>query len=513
MDDPLKKLIERRHPEYKGRLAHWDFVESTYEGGRDWFVQNIFRYLKEGDNEFEERVKRAYRFNHTREVIELVDKYLFKMAVTRREDDAPEAVKSFWKRSTLNDLDINAYARRISKLASIYGRPWVVVDSKPFEGVATKADERSGGVRIYSYVVRPQQVLDMSYDEQGSLNWILIHEVGRDDEDPLTSTGAVINRFRLWDKSDWRLYEIVKPKGRGKPSVELVDEGTHGLGRVPVFPADNTISEELYTSVGLVDDISYLDRAVANYLSNLDAIIQDQTFSQLAIPAQSLVRDEKAPASKAVEMGTKRVFTYDAEGGGAPMFLSPDVKQAELILKAIMKIINEIYHSVGLSGERTKDDNGGGADNSSGVAKGYDFERTNSLLASKADSLEKIENRLVELVMAWAGDTTELGRPLVAYPEDFDTRGLHDEFEIAARLQLLNAPEGVRREQMASLVDKLFPGLSDEDKGKLETELKSWPPEDLLAGLGAQGKPGTPGQAGPVKAAGNQRVAAELTAT
>ena len=513
MEDPLKKLIARRHPEYEGRVAHWNFVESTYEGGRDWFVENIFRYLKEGDTEFGERVKRAYRFNHTRDVIELVDKYLFKMDVTRREEDAPDSVKRFWKEATLNNLDINSYARRISKMSSIYGRPWVVVDSKPFEGVATKADERSGGVRIYSYVVRPQQVLDMSYDEQGSLNWILIHEVGRDDADPMTSSGAIVNRFRLWDKQTWRLFEIVKPKGRGKPSVELVDQGTHDLGRVPVFAADNTISEELYVSTGLVDDVAYLDRAVANYLSNLDAIIQDQTFSQLAIPAQSLIREDKDPAAKAVEMGTKRVFTYDAEGGGAPQFLSPDVKQAELILKAIMKIINEIYHSVGLSGERTKDDNGGGADNSSGVAKGYDFERTNSLLASKADSLEKIENRLVELVMAWSGDKDEPERPLVSYPDNFDTRGLHDEFEIAARLQLLSAPEGVRREQMGSLVEKLFPGLSEEDKDKLETELKSWPPEELLPGLGSQGKPGTPGSAGPVKAAGNQRVAAELTAT
>ena len=48
-------------------------------------------------------------------------------------------------------------------------------------------------------------------------------------------------------------------------------------------------SESPYFSPSLIDDIAYLDRAVANYLSNLDAIIQDQTFSQLAIPVQSLL--------------------------------------------------------------------------------------------------------------------------------------------------------------------------------------------------------------------------------
>jgi hypothetical protein len=49
----------------------------------------------------------------------------------------------------------------------------------------------------------------------------------------------------------------------------------------------------------------------------------------------------------------------------------------------ISKIINEIYHSVGLAGERTKEDNSQGIDNSSGVAKAYDFERVNALLAPR----------------------------------------------------------------------------------------------------------------------------------
>jgi hypothetical protein len=43
-----------------------------------------------------------------------------------------------------------------------------------------------------------------------------------------------------------------------------------------------------HISTPLIADIAYLDRAAANYLSNLDAIIQDQTFSQLVIPAEAL---------------------------------------------------------------------------------------------------------------------------------------------------------------------------------------------------------------------------------
>lgn len=515
MEDVLKKLIERRHPLYEEMAEHWNFAESTYEGGRSWFAANIFQYVKEGPEEFAKRVQRAYRFNHTREVVDLVNKYLFKMDVVRREKEAPAAVKKFWAKATRDGLDIHSQAKQISKLSSIFGRPWIVVDSTFRPRLAengtpilpvSRADAQRANAEVYSYIVRPQQVLDMSYDESGGLNWILIHEVARDDADPKTSSGNLINRFRLWTRNDWTLYEARRE--RRKVVVVEVDSGVHGLGQVPVFPADNTPSDEKYAAPGLIDDIAYLDRAVANYLSNLDAIIQDQTFSQLAMPAQGLLPGEDGHA-KLVEMGTKRIFTFDGEAKTAPYYLTPDVKQAELIMSTILKIINEIYHSVGLSGERTKDDNGGGIDNASGVAKGYDFERTNSLLVSKADSLERVENKLVELVCLWAGEDVPEDA-LVRYPDNFDTRGLYDEFEIGARLTLLNAPDGVRREQMKLLIKKLFPALGSEDLDKLYNELKDWPIDPLeVAGKLGQA-PGT--AVGPVKAAGAQRVAKEMAA-
>ena len=31
MTDEIKKLLESRHPEYEEHLAHWKFLEETYE--------------------------------------------------------------------------------------------------------------------------------------------------------------------------------------------------------------------------------------------------------------------------------------------------------------------------------------------------------------------------------------------------------------------------------------------------------------------------------------------------
>lgn len=543
MDEIQKKLkafISRRHPEYSKLLPHWTFMRACYEGGRSWFGENIFRYIKEGDQEYTDRVKRCYRFNHTREVVDLVDKYIFKMQVTRNEHDASDSVKRFWTNATLDNLSINDLIKQISKLTSIYGRIWVVTDTTKSEEVATKADEKAGKARVYTYLVTPENVCDMSYDDENVLNWILIHEQVRDDEDPIESSGEMIDRFRLWERNQWTLFTLRKKSGAagvidGSETQEFIrriaelarrgetgELGTinpngksyefevdvqgpfpHGFDGVPVFAANHIVGHDLYASSSLIDDVAYLDRAVANYLSNLDAIIQDQTFSQLIMPAQGIVPGEDG-YDKLLEMGTKRIFTYDGEGGKEPKYISPDVKQAELVLSVISKIINEIYHTVGLAGERTKEDNSVGIDNSSGVAKAYDFERVNSLLAAKADSLEVVENRLVDFVMRWNGEDNQAQEKLVGYPDDFDVRGLYDEFEIAARLSLIEAPDSVRRQQMEAVIDKLFPQLGKDLKEKMLSELKSWPPEpvDLMTGA--------PGQGGSISKAGKNSLANKL---
>lgn len=469
----LRLLVDRRHPEYLENIDHWKFLKDTYEGGREWFKTNVFRYIKEGDKEFADRLARCYRFNHTREVVDLVNKYLFKQSITRSAD-APASVQAFWKRATKNGLTIRDLARQASKCASISGRIGIVVDNSAKGRLISKADEKAADIHTYAYIVGPEQLLDYSYDDDGSLRWVLIQESLRDDADPFVSSGVEMPRFRLWTKTGWELYEE-KLVARQRV-IALVGADTHDLGEVPVVLFDNMIGDEDYEAPSLIDDIAYLDRAVANYLSNLDAIIQDQTFSQLVMPAQNMLPGEDAYA-KMVEMGTNRIFLYDGEGGNKPEYISPDPKQAQMILAVINKIINEIYHTVGLAGERTKQDNATGIDNSSGVAKAYDFERVNALLAAKADSLEVLENKVARLVAKWNGEESQMADSVVSYPDNFDTRGLYDEFDISARLMLLMAPDTVRQHQMEILIDKLFPQLAKDLKVTMLADLKKWPPD------------------------------------
>ncbi|WP_051258865.1 hypothetical protein [Chitinibacter tainanensis] len=488
--EQISTISKRRHPEYAKLIKHWGFLRETYEGGREWFKKHIFTYHKEGKHEFRQRIARAYRFNHTKEVSDLVNKYLFKK-LPERATDAPEFVKAFWKSVNGSGLGIDEFMRQGSLLSSIGGRVAIVVDSRVGAETpkpANLAEEKQLGNTVYAYFVSVEDILDFAWDEAGELSWVLLREHGRDDADPFTSSGLVHERFRLWTKNNWYL---IKPEldSKGAPTGNFtVDGGEVSIGKVPVVFLDHMISHvRSYSSPGLIDDIAYLDRAVANYLSNLDAIIQDQTFSQLVMPAQGLLPGDEG-YSKLVDAGTKRVFTYDGEHGGEPKYISPDAKQANVILDVISKIINEIYHSVGLAGERTKSDNSMGIDNSSGVAKAFDFERVNALLVSKADALELAENQICRLVSAY--HSKEVSENLVTYPETFDTRGLVDELDIATRLQDLDAPDELRRHQLERLVDKLYPQLSVVKRKKIIDAIeKDWP-KSLVSLPGFGGKSG-----------------------
>ena len=482
----MKALIKRRHPGYDCNLNHWEFCEDTYEGGREWFEKNIHKYLKEGLKEYSDRLCRSYRFNHTKEVVQLVTKYIFKQGVIRNMDDTSSALKDFWDQATLDGSSVDVFMKRVSDWTSINGRVWVAVDSKAPKGLLTKADEVSGKARIYTYLVEQEDMLDFSRDEWGKLNWVLYRIPYRDDTDPIESKGEVRDRYMLWTREEFFVLEERKdPSKSGKKSVVVVvRQGPNELGEVPLFHVDHLENDEHYAPPGLIDDIAYLDRAVANYLSNLDAIIQDQTFSQLVMPAQGILPGEEG-YDKLLEMGTKRIFLYDGESQHGPEYLTPDAAQAAMIVSVIKMIIGEIYHSIGMAGERTKQDNAMGIDNSSGVAKAYDFDRMNALLAAKADMLERAECRLSYLVKRYAGemDAAPAGIPshdeslenLIKYPDSYDVRGLPDEFDIASNLALLDAPDELRRHQMSVLVEKIFPRLAKDLKEKIEKELKSWP--------------------------------------
>jgi hypothetical protein len=191
------RAISRIHPKYSEHKKIWEFLLSSYIGGEKYVDANLFQYIKEGNQEFDERKKRSYRENHTKRIVDLIISYLFKAQPTRTITN--QLLLDFYDNVDGQGTPMHQKLKYFSSMASVLGRVYIVMDKRslpPEEKTGTHRDNLKE--KPYIYMVFPQQVLDVSFNEDGDLRWILFTESVRDDEDPFTSTGDVTTNYRLW---------------------------------------------------------------------------------------------------------------------------------------------------------------------------------------------------------------------------------------------------------------------------------------------------------------------------
>ncbi|NCD40752.1 MAG: hypothetical protein EOL88_01535 [Bacteroidia bacterium] len=455
------KLINRTHPEYATHKSVWDFLQSSYEGGMKYISNNLFQYIKEGNVEFDKRKERAYRENHTRRIVDLIISYLFKAQPTRVMTN--QLLIDFYDNVDGLGTPMHQKLKYFSSMASVLGRVYIVMDKRQLP-----EEERTGTQRDnlkekpYVYMVFPQNVLDISFDENGAIRWLLIKESIRDDEDPFESSGDVTSQYRLWTREGCFVFD------EGGEYVAEKSTPQTNLGVVPVIPLDGEEYSE-FCGASTVADVAYLDRAIFNNWSRLDVIVNDQTFSQLifpveALPMDSILDDEKLQ-EQFLTLSTKRIITYSGQAGMAPSYIAPDAGQAQFILDMVQAQIKQLYASMGLAGEVVSESKA-----ASGVSRSYDFDKLNKMLVTKATALEKAENLIVSLFSKWSGITIDDFK--VDYPDDFDVKSLSDEILIAQELTLLGVSERFNKEIMKRVAKKALPKIPPEILTEINEEIE-----------------------------------------
>jgi hypothetical protein len=235
--------------------------------------------------------------------------------------------------------------RDFSTFADVLGVLYIVVDKQrinPNQQTGTAVDNLIA--KPYIYMVLPQNMMDASFNPDGTIRWCLIRETYRDDEDPYNSTGEVVERFRLWEVGKWTLFNA---------QGGVIEQGETGLDVVPVIPFYNESTRDDFTCPSLVSDVAYIDKAIFNNWSRLDVIINDQTFSQLIMPVQGIVltEDDEEKQEQYIRIATNRILLYDVQAGVAPTYISPDASQANLILNTIQIQTKQLYSVLGLAQE------------------------------------------------------------------------------------------------------------------------------------------------------------------
>ncbi len=442
-----------KYSEYDDLAEAWDFYLQSYLGGIDYIEDNLFSYFKEGSTEFEERKDRAYRENHCRKIINIFNSYLFK-------ENPNRSISNKNTMAILDNIDgknhnINFFMADVNSYVSTLGRLYIMVD-RPKTEIKNNRDNLNPKNSPYAYMIFPQNVLDISFDNNGNINWMFVRETYRDDANPFKIKDEEY-RYRLWQKNGWMLFD---------KNGALIDEGILTLGYIPCIIIDNEDGNSLYNGRSDIEDIAYIDRSIFNNWSRIDTIVNDQTFSQLIFPIEGFSADvlqNTKLMEQYLTVGTKRVLLYSAQAGTTPEFISPDATQADFILDLVKSQTNQLYSLLGLSGEVAKESTA-----ASGISKSYEFDKLNKKLAGKTTRLQSAEIQMINIIQDYLGVSSEFS---VTYPSEFDTRSLFEEIAIAKDLATLNISNTFSKEMYSNIVNKLFANSDDKIKNTIKKEI------------------------------------------
>ncbi len=458
--DKLTEAIRRKRSEFSRVEPGYQFFEESYKGGIDYVSsRNLHKHAFEDEDSFDERKARAFFYNYSAPIVNAYNSFIYRQEIKRDYGVLKDDVL-FQKFLTNADRQGNSYeevVRKSSKWSSVKGIEYWIID-KPSNTANNKKQELDQALFPYLVRVDASNVWDWGLDEFGNLLWVKIRETVSDQED-FKKQGKAIEQFRVWYRDRWELY-IIDMEGKER-KARLDSEGLHPIGEVPLVCVCHS-SEEPMLGMSLLNDIAYVNRALFNWCSLLDEILYRQTFSQFIFPEDP----ENPQGDKA--LGTAKGLGFPPEATHPPSFISPDSSQATVLITQIEKGVEEIYRLATLRGAI------GVTEQSSGVARAYDFMITNTNLANKAINMEEAEMKAIDFWYRWQNpDSKKEPEHMIEYPRDFDIKSLEDEIANALEAQTLKISNRFMELLKERIVKKMLPRLARKDMDLILEELEA----------------------------------------
>jgi len=390
----------------------------------------LIKHPRETDEKYSSRKKLAYYPNFTKKVLNAYISHLFKEPVNRDTAGSTELEK-FWNKTNLKGESIDKTMKKYSALANVVGTLFLIVDRKPVKAL-TRAEDLLN--TPYLVLKLPTEVVDYSVDQSGQIEWIVFSEIITSKRFKGEKENKI--RFRYFDKESWQVL-----KGTSLLDAVIEMEGKHNLGIVPVVQlySEDPIEESEIFGTSRIFEIAKTNHRLYNALSELDEILRSQTFSILTIPAKEPTDREQY---ENMTLSTENGLFYDPEYGGKPEFIAPPTNPTEAYEKRIAELINYIYKLASL--EFT------GGVQKSGVAMAFDFQETNSSLASLAGNIEEAEYQIIDIVGRWFDK--DLSEAVVEYKKDFSVVDLQQELKNAMDILALDISKKFNIELKKKLV-------------------------------------------------------------
>ena len=440
----------------------YTLLRDAYTGGGGFDNGDyLFQHSREDMADFMVRKKMARYSNFVKVIVKALTNPIFKKTIVR-DFEENDMLKKFVEDVDGQQTSLNAFMKKATKWARLYGRVFIIVDNYAAEEQAlNRADALNMRRFPYLYMVCPDQITDYETDRTGrfvKLSYKLRVKRSKGD-----MTGIGDTEEWTWTQTGW---ECKNGNKTGK-----VREGLHGLGEIPVV-ALSAVDEDTNAPLPVPDmlHIAKANRDIFNRDSEKREILRNQCFPVLVYPAtrqsvNELKQTDEEGNPLGLTVGTGNMLVVDASAGVLPNFIAPPLEPVQTLQQEIKDIVDDMYRQAGLTsvvGVETK---------ASGVAKQWDFEETTNHLADMAENCELAEVQIFNLFAKWAG--IEIKELKIKYPRTFNITDIEDELAKAQQMKALAVGgEVVAREINRKAAEVYFADVDDKRYDEIMADIE-----------------------------------------
>lgn len=458
---PRRLDIDFQYPVQPARNAQGQLVDAKAAAAQTMMTKGyyslLFRHNREQEWEFENRRKRAHYFNFVRTGVNALISHSLKKGVTRTRGNAD--LDLFWGGVDLKrKQDIDVFMRVGLIWAAVYGIYWACVDVEPPE-----AGEDSDG-KPYAYWVNPLDIFDWATDDDGKILW-LKKFVGGEAKRTWADPVQPVHQFQIWYPDKLETWQC---NGLSGSDAKKLEDRPNPLGRVPfepLFSPNRVDDSDFPDGEPLITDFAKGANSVFNYSSLLNEIAYKQTFSQLIVPG----------AFDTLEAGTNTFFSWTPAGSNAePKYISPDPRQADVLMALIQSTLEQMRQSFGIGRGRQE----GSMQKSSSAALELESEDKRSILGDICGAGEDFEKRLAMLVLSYksvGAKPTVKDLPHIQYPHDFDLQAFQDEINEFLSLRMVGLSPEVDLKLRTDLLSRKLAGMPPDELEKMLATMENVP--------------------------------------
>ncbi len=387
--------LQQTHSGYREHAEQSNFHYRSYIGGELYKKgEYLTRYIGEENGPGDQYTKRLHSTPLDNQVATTIDIYrsmLFKNVPQRTLGllNNNPLVDDWMKDTDQEGQSMNSFMKTANDLAMVMGNVWILVD-KPSYAVETAAQEQEMGIRAYTVMYSPTNVLDYVYERNVAgkkvLEYIKVVESNNNFQTKIT----------CWYADTVCKYTIGKDDLGNLTEITEFNEYVNPLGYVPFVCHAPLKSPEMGMGYSLVADVANAQKYVYNLYSELEQTIRISSHPTLV----------KTPSADATA-GAGGIVTIqeDMDPNLKPYVLQSSPATVTGILSTIQEVSESVKRMTHTSSfQATKEAK-------SGVALKVEQNLLSARLSDISDTIRETEIKLWNMWADWQA---------LALPEDFE---------------------------------------------------------------------------------------------